>query len=72
MNSFNYEYPVRQHFGKGCAESAIKEEMKRVEAKCVMLACNGIGHRSGDNWSQGMYGGAYYPDATAKGKGIQI
>ena len=21
---------------------------------------------SGDNWSQGMYGGAYYPDATAK------
>ena len=33
MNSFNYEYPVRQHFGKGCAESAIKEEMKRVEAK---------------------------------------
>lgn len=54
MNSFNYEYPVRQHFGKGCAESAIKEKMKRVEAKCVMLACNGIGHRSGDNWSQGM------------------
>ena len=21
---------------------------------------------SGDNWSQGMYGGAYYPDATAQ------
>ena len=41
MNSFNYEYPVRQHFGKGCAESAIKEEMKRVEAKCVMLAYGG-------------------------------
>lgn len=41
MNSFNYEYPVRQHFGKGYAESAIKEEMKRVEAKCVMLAYGG-------------------------------
>lgn len=41
MNSFNYEYPVRQHFGKGCAESEIKEEMKRVEAKCVMLAYGG-------------------------------
>ena len=41
MNSFNYEYPVRQHFGKGCAESAIKEEMKRVEVKCVMLAYGG-------------------------------
>lgn len=41
MNCFNYEYPVRQHFGKGCAESAIKEEMKRVETKCVMLAYGG-------------------------------
>lgn len=41
MNSFNYEYPVRQHFGKGCAEIAIKEEMKRVEAKRVMLAYGG-------------------------------
>ena len=41
MNSFNYEYPVRQHFGKGCAEGAIKEEMKRVEATRVMLAYGG-------------------------------
>lgn len=41
MDSFNYEYPVRQHFGKGCAESTIKEEMKRVEAKRVMLAYGG-------------------------------
>ena len=41
MNSFNYEYPVRQHFGKGCAESAIKEEMKRVAATRVMLAYGG-------------------------------
>ena len=41
MNSFNYEYPVRQLFGKGCAESAIKEEMKRVESKRVMLAYGG-------------------------------
>ena len=41
MNSFNYEYPVRQHFGKGCAEGAIKEEMKRVAATRVMLAYGG-------------------------------
>ena len=41
MNSFNYENPVRQHFGKGCAEGAIKEEMKRVEATRVMLAYGG-------------------------------
>lgn len=40
MNSFNYQYPVRQHFGKGCAEGAIKEEMKRV-GKRVLLAYGG-------------------------------
>ena len=27
MDNFTYRYPVRQHFGKGCAESAIKEEL---------------------------------------------
>lgn len=40
MNSFNYQDPVRQHFGKGCAEGAIKEEMKRV-GKRVLLAYGG-------------------------------
>ncbi len=30
MNSFNYQYFVRQHFGKGCIEDAIKEKMKRA------------------------------------------
>ena len=38
MNSFTYQYPVRQHFGKGCAESAIKEEMKRLSGQNVLLA----------------------------------
>lgn len=40
MNSFNYQYPVRQHFGKGCAEIALKEEMKKV-GKQVLLAYGG-------------------------------
>ncbi len=40
MNSFNYQYPVRQHFGKGCAENALKEEMKKVD-KQVLLAYGG-------------------------------
>ena len=35
MNNFTYQYPVRQHFGKGCAESAIKEEMKQVGKNVV-------------------------------------
>ena len=40
MNSFNYQYPVRQHFGKGCAENALKEEMKKV-GRQVLLAYGG-------------------------------
>lgn len=40
MNTFNYQYPVRQHFGKGCAESAIKEEIQNV-GKRIMLAYGG-------------------------------
>ena len=40
MDKFTYQYPVRQHFGKGCTESAIKEEMKQV-GKNVLLAYGG-------------------------------
>lgn len=40
MEKFRYHYPVRQYFGKGCAEAAVKEEMKRV-GKNVMLAYGG-------------------------------
>lgn len=37
MNSFVYQYPVKQYFGRGCAEEALKGEMKKC-GKCVMLA----------------------------------
>ncbi len=40
MNDFNFQYPVRQHFGKGCAERAVKEEMGRT-GKRVLLAYGG-------------------------------
>ena len=40
MNDFTYQYPVRQYFGKGCAEGAIKEEMTRV-GKNILLAYGG-------------------------------
>lgn len=40
MNNFTYQYPVRQHFGKGCAESAIKEEMVHAGSR-VLLAYGG-------------------------------
>lgn len=50
MNSFTYQYPVRQHFGKGCAESALKEEMNRV-GKNVLLAYGG-----GSLKRTGLYG----------------
>lgn len=50
MNSFNYEYPVRQYFGKGCAEEAIKKEMNRVGRR-VLLAYGG-----GSLKRTGLYG----------------
>ena len=40
MNSFNYQYPVKQYFGKGCAEEALKKEMSAM-GKVVMLAYGG-------------------------------
>lgn len=40
MNAFTYQYPVRQHFGKGCAEEAVKSEMKNVGTN-VLLAFGG-------------------------------
>ena len=40
MNSFVYHYPVRQYFGKGCAEDAIKTELRNVGTN-VLLAYGG-------------------------------
>lgn len=37
MNKFIYQYPVCQYFGKGCAEDAVKKELKQV-GKNVLLA----------------------------------
>ncbi len=47
MNDFTYQYPVRQHFGKGCAESAIKEEMARVGRNVLLAYGGGSLKRSG-------------------------
>lgn len=40
MTSFNYQYPVKQYFGKGCAEDALKKEMSDM-GSVVMLAYGG-------------------------------
>lgn len=40
MNTFIYQYPVKQYFGKGCAEEAVKKELKTVGKK-VLLAYGG-------------------------------
>lgn len=37
MNSFTFSYPVKQYFGKGCAEDALKKELAGMGQK-VMLA----------------------------------
>ena len=40
MEHFIFQYPVRQHFGKGCAEEAVKKEMENVGSN-VLLAYGG-------------------------------
>ena len=42
MNNFTFQYPVKQYFGKGCAEDALTKELPMMGNK-VMLAygCNG-------------------------------
>lgn len=40
MDKFVYQYPVRQYFGKGCAEEAIKEELKNA-GENILLAYGG-------------------------------
>lgn len=47
MDNFTYQYPVRQHFDKGCAESAIKEEMARVGRNVLLAYGGGSLKRSG-------------------------
>ena len=48
MDKFVYQYPVRQYFGKGCAESAIKEEVK-----CAghMVCASPAAYRIYSDWS---------------------
>lgn len=40
MNKFVYQYPVRQYFGKGCAEEAIKKELENA-GRNILLAYGG-------------------------------
>lgn len=47
MDKFTYQYPVRQHFGKGCTESAIKEEMARVGDRVLLAYGGGSLRRTG-------------------------
>lgn len=48
MNRFIYQYPVRQYFGKGCAEDAVKKELKLVGNNVLLafgnnsLKCTGL------------------------------
>ena len=40
MNRFDYEYPVRIHFGQGCFEESLKKELPKY-GETVMLAYGG-------------------------------
>lgn len=40
MNNFTFQYPVKQYFGKGCLDEALKTELPNM-GKTVMLAYGG-------------------------------
>ena len=40
MNKFDYQFPVRIHFGQGCFEKSLREELQKY-GKTVMLAYGG-------------------------------
>ena len=40
MNRFDYQFPVRIHFGQGCFEDSLKNELQKY-GKNVMLAYGG-------------------------------
>lgn len=40
MNKFDYEFPVRIHFGQGCFEDSLKQELQKYK-KNVILAYGG-------------------------------
>ena len=40
MNNFTFQYPVKQYFGKGCAEDSLRKELPMMGNK-VMLAYGG-------------------------------
>lgn len=47
MDKFVYQYPVRQYFGNGCAEEAIKGEMKNAGENILLAYGKGSILRSG-------------------------
>lgn len=47
MNDFIYQYPVKQYFGKGCAEDAIKTELKNVGDNVLLAYGGGLLKRTG-------------------------
>lgn len=47
MKNFNYQYPVKQYFGQGCAEEAIKSEMQSVGTNVMLAFGQGSVKRSG-------------------------
>ena len=47
MRNFTYHYPVKQHFGKGCTEEAIRSELKKVGRNVLLAYGGGSVKRSG-------------------------
>ena len=53
MNSFTYDYPVRNYFGEGAMDQALDAEMGAM-GKTVMLAYGGGRLHSRRRWRVGL------------------
>ena len=49
MDNFIYQYPIKQYFGAGCAEEAIKTELKKVGENVLLAYGGGSLKRTGLN-----------------------
>lgn len=47
MDNFIYKYPVKQYFGKGCAEEAVKNELRNAGKNVLLAYGNGSLRRTG-------------------------
>ena len=66
MNRFDYEFPVRIHFGQGCFEDSLKQELQKYGKNVILAYGGGSLKRTGlyDQTSSSLWEVARCPTAA--------